>query len=325
MPPVTPGPEGPDRSAASAVVTLLAGGVGGAKLAHGFAPLTPDLTVVVNTADDVELHGLAISPDLDTVMYTLAGIANTQAGWGLADETYATLEALGRLGEDTWFTLGDRDLATHIARTSRLRAGARLSDVTRALSTALGVVPTLLPMTDERVATLVDTPAGRLAFQDYFVARGHRDEVLGIVLEGLEHARPAPGVVPALSDADLVVIAPSNPFVSIGPILAVPGIRTALAQTRARRIGVSPVVGGQAIKGPAAAMLASLGHEVSPLGVARLYTDVLDVLCIDHADRALAPAIEDLGLEVLVTDAVMHDEADRPRFARELLVAADLA
>ena len=303
-------------------VTVLAGGVGGAKLAHGMELAGADLTVVVNTADDVELHGLAISPDLDTVTYTLAGLADDVRGWGLAGETYATLDALRRLGEDTWFTLGDQDLATHVARTARLRAGATLTEVTAQLAALLGVRSRLLPMTDDLVATVVETADGALGFQEYFVARQHRDAVLGLTFVGAEQATPAPGVLDAVAGADLLVLAPSNPFLSIEPILSVPGVRAALASSPARRVAVSPIVGGRALKGPAASVLASLGHDVSALGVARLYAGLVDVMCVDEADRDLAPAIEDLGLQVLVTDTVMGGAEGRERLARALLTAA---
>lgn len=303
-------------------VTVLAGGVGGAKLADGLAALTDDLTVVVNTADDAEIYGLAISPDLDTVMYTLAGVANPVTGWGVVDESHTTLGAMARYGVDTWFTLGDKDLATHVVRTDRLRRGVPLSQVTAELAAALGVRARLLPMTDDRVSTLVDTPAGRLGFQEYFVARRHADAVLGVTFDGIAQAHPTPGVLDALATADVVVLAPSNPVVSLGPVLAVPGVRAAIAASPARRVGVSPIVGGAALKGPAASMLADLGHEVSPLGVARLYEGLIDVFCLDEQDRAFAPAVERLGMEVLVTRAVMTDVADRARLARELLDAA---
>lgn len=305
-------------------VTLLAGGVGGARLAHGLdLALGPDdLTVVVNVGDDTTLHGLEISPDLDTVVYTLAGLNDESRGWGLRGETYATLEQMGRLGEHTWFTLGDKDLATHVVRTARLRAGLPLSEVTAQLAASLGVRPRILPVTDDRLATFVDTPSGRLGFQEYFVGRQHADAVLGLHFEGADDARPAPGVLEALTGADLVVVAPSNPFLSIEPLLAVPGVRDALASTGARRVAVSPIVGGQAIKGPAAQILESLGHEVSALGVARLYTGLVDVLCLDRVDALLAPAIADLGLDVLVTDTIMGGAEGRERLARELLALA---
>lgn len=302
-------------------VTVLAGGVGGAKLAEGVARTGADLTVVVNTGDDLELHGLAISPDVDTVLYTLAGLADPVRGWGIAGDTARVMDGLAALGRPGWFHLGDRDLATHLLRTGLLRRGALLSRATAELADALGVRARVLPMSDDRVATFVDTPQGRLAFQEYFVARGHRDEVTGIVLDGVQAARPAPGVLAALRDADVVLLAPSNPVVSIGPILAVPGVRDALAGTPARRAAVSPIVGGRALKGPAAAMLAGLGHEVSALGVARLYAGLVDLFCLDTTDAHLAADVEALGMEVLLTRAVMGGPEDRERLAREVLAA----
>ena len=312
-------------------VTLLAGGVGGARLAHGLVLALPDggaehLEVVVNVGDDTERHGLLVSPDLDTVVYTLAGLNDEERGWGLKDETYATLDQLARLGEDTWFTLGDRDLATHVVRTARLRDGQPLSAVTAQLAAALDVRARIVPATDDRLRTLVDTPSGRVAFQEYFVRRQHADAVLGLAFDGAAGARPAPGVLDAVRDADVLVVAPSNPFLSVEPVLSVPGVRDAVRTTRARRVAVSPIVGGQAIKGPAAQILETLGHEVSALGVARLYAGppvpLVDVMCIDEADAHLAPAIGELGFEVLVTDTIMGGPAGRERLARELLDAA---
>lgn len=304
-------------------VTLLAGGVGGARLAHGLdlALGTPSLTVVVNVGDDTVLHGLSISPDIDTVVYTLAGRNDEERGWGLRGESYATLAALKDLGEDTWFTLGDRDLATHIVRTARLRAGAPLSTVTADLARSMGVRPRVLPATDDHLATLVDTPSGRLGFQEYFVGRQHADAVLGVHVDGADTARPAPGVLDALA-AELVVVAPSNPFLSIEPLLAVRGVRAALTAAPGRRVAVSPIVGGQAIKGPAAQILESLGHEVSALGVARIYADLVDVMVIDERDAALAGPVADLGLTVHVTDTIMGGAPGRERLARELLALA---
>lgn len=296
--------------------------MGGARLAHGvaLAGVRPD--VVVNVGDDTELHGLWISPDLDTVLYTLAGLNDEERGWGLRGETYATLTQMAALGEDTWFTLGDKDLATHVVRSARMRAGAPLSEVTAQLAASLGVAARLLPVTDDRVATLLDTPSGRLAFQEYFVRRHHADAVLGVVHEGVEAARPAPGVLEAVADADVLVIAPSNPFLSVFPVLSVPGVRDAVRTTAARRVAVSPIVGGQAIKGPAAQILETLGHEVSALGVARLYTGLVDVMVVDDADAALAPAVRDLGFDVVVTDTIMGGPDGRERLARELLAVA---
>jgi LPPG:FO 2-phospho-L-lactate transferase len=297
-------------------------------MAQGLQMALPpgDLTVVVNTADDFELYGLYISPDLDTVMYTLGGIADPVKGWGVAGDTRNTLDAIARYGQEPWFLLGDQDFATHILRTGRLRAGTPLSAVTMQLSNALGIQSRILPMTDDRVATLVETPAGTLEFQDYFVGRRQSDDVLGVTFAGIERAAAHPDALAAIREADAVVIAPSNPIVSVAPILATPGVREALADTSAPIVAVSPIVGGHALKGPAAQMLATLGHEVSALGVARLYAGVIDGLVIDEVDRELGPAIELLGLRVLVTATVMGNEADRRRLAVEVLdFAASLA
>ncbi|MDO8149269.1 2-phospho-L-lactate transferase [Isoptericola sp. b515] len=315
----------------STSVTLLAGGVGGARLAHGFARALPDggapgahggLTCVVNVGDDTERHGLHVSPDLDTVMYTLAGLNDEERGWGLTGESYAVLDQLGRLGEDTWFTLGDKDLATHVVRTARLRAGEPLSAVTAALTRSLGVDARLLPVTDDAVRTRITTPDGELEFQEYFVRRQHADAVLDLDFAGIDAARPGPGVLDAITGGDLLVVAPSNPFLSVEPVLGVPGVRDALRAGGPRRVAVSPIVGGRALKGPAAQVLESLGHDVSALGVARLYTGLVDVMVIDAADEALAAPIADLGFEVLVTDTVMGGPEGRERLARELLELA---
>ena len=306
-------------------VCALAGGVGGAKLSAGLQDaLAPgDLSVVVNTADDFDPWGLRVCPDLDTVMYTLAGVANSKTGWGLAGESFAFLEALSNYGEDVWFKLGDRDLATHVLRTHGLREGETLTAITAGLSGALGVpvgVPgRILPMCDEKVSTMLKTPAGLLEFQDYFVRRRQRDEVLGVDLVGIEDARPTGAVLEAVSGADVIVFCPSNPVVSLGPILAVPGMRDALAAATAPKVAVSPIVGGKALKGPADRMLHSLGHEVSSAGVAALYEGLLDGMVVDRTDEGQRGEIEGLGMRVLATDVVMHDPPDRARLAREVL------
>jgi LPPG:FO 2-phospho-L-lactate transferase len=300
-------------------IVALAGGVGGAKLAQGLAAADAALTVIVNTADDFTLWGLHISPDLDTVMYTLGGIANPATGWGVVDDTHATLDAIAGYGEDAWFSLGDRDFATHILRTQRLRAGECLSGVTARLARGLGIETTLLPMTDNPVATLIHTGGETLDFQDYFVARRQQDTVDAVTFDGIEAARPAPGVREAIDSASVIVFCPSNPIVSIGPILDVPGIRDAIRQSPAVKVGISPIVGGRALKGPADRMLASLGHEPSALGVARLYAGLLDVLVIDEADRAMAGAIEDLGYTVHIMQTVMGGRDDRERLASDVL------
>lgn len=313
-------------------VVALAGGVGGAKLAHGFQLALDDpddLTVIINTADDFDLYGLHICPDIDTVLYTLATLANPTTGWGIAGDTFATLEMIGRYQGQPWFQLGDRDIATHIVRTEQLRRGDSLSAVTTSLAHALGVVAAILPMSDEPVATMIDTPGGRLDFQQYFVGRRHADEVTGVHFAGIDEARPTTAVCEALDAAEAIVFCPSNPIVSIGPILAVPGMRAALALATAPKVAVSPIVGGQALKGPAAQMLAGLGHEVSAAGVAAIYAGVIDGLIIDLLDERLAPRIEALGMRVLVTDTVMRDDDDRAELARESLafsqaIAADV-
>ncbi len=302
-------------------VCALAGGVGGAKLSAGLQEVVAPgaLTVVVNTADDFDLWGLRICPDLDTVMYTLAGISNPETGWGLAGESFDALGMLARYGEDTWFLLGDRDLATHVLRTARLRAGETLTTVTGALSGSLGVRSAVLPMSDEEVSTVLKTPAGLLEFQEYFVRRGQRDEVLGVELRGVGEARPTDAVLEALAAADVVVFCPSNPIVSVGPILALPGMREALASSSAPKVAVSPIVGGRALKGPADRMLASLGHEVSAAGVAAIYEGLVDGMVIDRVDVEERAGVEALGMQVLATDSVMRGAQDRARLAREVV------
>ena len=304
------------------MIVALAGGVGGAKLADGlYRALSPDeLTVVVNTGDDFDLYDLRISPDADTVLYTLAGLANPETGWGIAGDTFATLEMLRRYGEDTWFLLGDRDFATHIQRTRWLRDGQTPTQVATTLADALGVRARLLPMCDELVATRVRTPDGELTFQDYFVRRRHSDKVLSVRFEGIERAQVSDDVRAAIEGAEAIVFCPSNPIVSIGPILAVPGMRDLVRSARAPRVAISPIIGGQALRGPADRMLAGLGDEVSALGVARLYADVIDGMVIDNGDAALAERMRDeLQLRVYVTDTIMRSAEDRQRLAMETL------
>ncbi|HVC33516.1 MAG TPA: 2-phospho-L-lactate transferase [Chloroflexota bacterium] len=303
------------------MIVALAGGVGGAKLADGLYRTLPanHLAVVVNTADDLDLFGLRVCPDLDTVTYTLAGLANPTTGWGIAGDTFAALAMLGRYGRDVWLQLGDRDLATHLARTERLRAGASLTAVTAELTSALGINAAILPMCDEPVATQVATPEGTLDFQDYFVHRHQADTVTGIVFRGIERAQVSAAVRRALAEAAAVVVCPSNPIVSIGPILAVSGMRERLDAHPGPKVAVSPIVGGRALRGPADRMLASLGHEVSAYGVAALYQGLIDGMVIDEVDAALAPRIEALGMRVLVAPTVMADADDRPALARRVL------
>ena len=305
-------------------VVTLAGGVGGAKLAHGLQlALAPGAQqVVVNTADDLEVHGLLVMPDHDTVLYTLAGLADREQGWGLAGDTFAAAGMLERYGAATWFRLGDGDLATHVLRSERLRAGARLTEACRSLQAALGVPGPILPMCDEPVRTRVLSDDGWLDFQEYFVHRHQAPEVRELRFEGIAAARPTPEVAAAIGEAEAIVLAPSNPLVSLGPILAVPGLRGLLDDARARGVpvvAVSPIIGGRALRGPADRMLASLGHESSALGVARLYAGLLDAFVLDRADAALGPPVEALGMRALVTDTVMGDDADRARLAREVI------
>ena len=310
-------------------VVCLAGGVGGAKLAHGLqAVLAPgELTVIVNTGDDLERHSLEISPDLDTVLYTIAGVADPAQGWGIAGETWQVMDQLARLGDETWFRLGDRDLATHLFRTERLRAGARLTDVELALAGSLGVPSRILPMTDRRVRTRVRTASGWLDFQDYFVRLRQEPEVLEIDFDGATAAVVTPEVRDAIRSADAIVVAPSNPVVSIGPILAVPGMLAEILDARrrgTRSVAVSGIVGGKALRGPADRMMASLGEESSALGVARRYVaaGLIDVFVMDRRDEALTGGVAALGVQVVVTDTVMTDAASRAELAREMLASA---
>jgi len=302
-------------------VVALAGGVGGAKLAAGMQAVLPPgaLSVVVNTADDFDPWGLRVCPDLDTVMYTLAGLANTETGWGVRDESFAALSMLSAYGEDIWFRLGDSDLATHVLRTQRLHAGACLTEVTASLVSALGVCSILLPMCNEPVSTFLKTPAGLLEFQEYFVRRRQRDEVLGVELRGISEARVTQEVSQAITGAGAIIFCPSNPVVSLAPILAVPGMRELLANSPAPKVAVSPIVGGRALKGPADRMLDSLGYEVSATGVARMYEGLLDGFVVDRSDGGEEAGVSALGMRVLATDAVMRDEEDREHLAREVL------
>jgi LPPG:FO 2-phospho-L-lactate transferase len=309
----------------SGKILALAGGVGGAKLALGLAHTLPAdrLTVAVNTADDFEHLGLSICPDLDTVMYTLAGVANPETGWGRRDETWTVMEALGQIGGETWFRLGDKDLATHIERTRRLRAGESLSSVMRDLGGRLGVKPAMVPMSDDPVRTMVMTAdRGEITFQDWFVRLRCEPVVKSVRFAGADTARPHRALT-ELDGLSGIVVCPSNPFVSVAPILAVPGVRAALGRAKAPRVAVTPIVGGQAIKGPAAKMLAELGHDVSALGVARYYRDWVDGFVLDIQDAGLAREIESLGLKVLVADTMMRNDDDKRRLAAQVLEFVD--
>ena len=307
-------------------VVALAGGVGGARLADGLQQaLAPgELTVIVNTADDTERHGMLVCPDHDTVMYTLAGIADPVQGWGIAGETWRVMDQLAAYGEESWFRLGDRDIAAHIVRTAALRGGASLTEASLRLQAAHGIPSRILPMADTPVRTRVLTDDGWLDFQDYFVRLRQAPEVRGVSFDGAEGATATQAVRDAVGMAEAIVVCPSNPIVSVGPILAVGGVRQALAGARAagvRVAAVSPIIGGRALKGPADRMLASLGHDVSAAGVARIYAGLVDVFVLDEVDAGLAPAVESLGMRAIVTGTVMTDAAARLRLAEEILAA----
>ena len=302
-------------------VLALAGGVGGAKLVLGLSRLLPpdQLVIVVNTGDDECFHGLHVSPDLDTVMYTLAGLADPEKGWGLTGETFNALEMLGRYGADTWFNLGDRDLATHIRRTQLLHQGATLSEATAELCQRLGIAHRIVPMSDEPVRTMLDTEDGELPMQQYFVKQLAEPKVRAVRYAGAESAFPSPEFQGALDQAKLVVFCPSNPFLSLDPILAIPGVRESLKGFTGHRVAVSPIVGGAALRGPAAKIMSELGHEVSSVGVARRMTDICDIFFIDDQDSGLSPAIAALGIKPVPAPTIMISEADKVGLARRVL------
>ena len=281
-----------------------------------------DLTIIGNVGDDIEVLGLHVSPDLDTVMYTLTGRIDEERGWGVAGDTVRAMDRVDELGLAPWFRLGDADIGLHLARSEWLRSGDPLSVVTARAAAALGLTDRLIPATDQRLRTMVTTPGGELDFQTYYVRRGHRDEVRAIRFEGAGSAEPAPGVVEAIERASAIIVAPSNPLISIGPILAVSGVREALRARRCTAVAVSPIVGGEALRGPAAAMMRSLGHEPSPLGVAGLYTGLIDGIVIDDVDAAAAGPLRERGLAVHVTDTIMRDAGARRRLASVALAAA---
>ncbi|MFZ0036073.1 MAG: 2-phospho-L-lactate transferase [Candidatus Acidiferrales bacterium] len=298
-------------------IVALAGGVGASKLLFGLARVMPpgDLTIVVNTGDDIEMHGLTICPDLDIVTYTLAGVVNPVAGWGIDGDTFAARDYLGRYGRETWFNLGDRDLATHIHRTDMLHRGATLSACAESIRRALGVEANILPMSDEPVRTQIETESGLLPFQHYLVKHRAVPKVAKIHFHGAASAEPAPGVMEAIAGADGIVICPSNPLISIGPILAVPGIRKALASRRANVAAISPIVGGASLKGPSDKMMAELSLDVSALGVAQMYRDISQRIVIDTSDAELRAPIEQLGMSVSVSGTVMRTDEDKVRLA----------
>jgi LPPG:FO 2-phospho-L-lactate transferase len=305
-------------------ITALAGGIGASKFLLGLASVLPpeDITIIANTGDDIELFGLRVCPDIDTVTYTLGGAINAVTGWGLHGDTFECLQVLKRYGEDAWFNLGDRDLATHIFRTHKLRQGVSLSEVTDSIRRAFGVNSMILPMTDAFTPTRIKTDNGEMHLQEYFVRRRCEPRVVDISFDNIEHAKPAAGVKNAILDADLVILCPSNPFISIGPILAVPGIREMLSETEATVIAITPIIGGKAMKGPAADMLRDLGYEVSAGAVARIYCDFLDVFVLDEVDAELQAEIKANGPRVITTNTVMNTAEEKAELARRVVEAA---
>jgi LPPG:FO 2-phospho-L-lactate transferase len=307
--------------ACDALITALAGGVGAAKFLTGLAKLVKeeDLNIIVNTGDDIELHGLYISPDLDIVTYTLAGIVDEEKGWGIKGDTFRCLEALGKLGQETWFALGDRDLATHVFRSAQMKKGKSLSEVAAEISRALGLKMPILPMTNDPFETRIITPRGSVHFEEYMVKNEAKDEVCGVEFKGANCAKPVKGAIDALLDSELIVVCPSNPIVSIGTILAVNGFRDALLKTKARKVAVSPIIAGAPLKGPADKLLKGLGLEVSAYSVAKLYADFLEVFVIDVADALEKRRIEELGVEVKVTNTIMRSLSDKVSLAKAVL------
>jgi LPPG:FO 2-phospho-L-lactate transferase len=308
-------------------VVVLSGGVGGARFLRGVAAAVDPaaVTAIVNVGDDVEVLGLAVSPDLDSVLYALAGLADDERGWGRAEETWNALDTVEALGGDAWFRLGDRDLGLHLIRTQALRSGTPLSTVTARLAAALQLELTILPATDDPLRTWLDTPNGTFPFQQWFVARAHRDPVDRVRFEGAADARPAPGVLEALHDADLILIAPSNPFVSIGPILAVERIRAALERRRVPCVAVSPLIGGRAVKGPAAEMLGRLQGGTTAAHLAQCYPGLIDALVLDEQDAADGDAVSALGVRPVVARTLMDDADARKRLAEAALDAVAFA
>ncbi|MBD0330855.1 MAG: 2-phospho-L-lactate transferase [Thermoleophilia bacterium] len=304
-------------------VVALSGGVGGARFLRGLVEVVDGerVTVVGNVGDDVDVLGLHVSPDLDSILYALTGLGDEERGWGRAEETWHALATVALLGGETWFRLGDRDLGLHLVRTQALRAGEPLSSVTARLASAAGFPARLLPATDDPLRTWLDTPAGAFPFQEWFVARGHRDEVLDVDYRGAERARPAPGVLEALAAAELILLAPSNPYVSIRPILAVAGVRAALERRSVPAIAVSPLVDGRSVKGPADRMLARLAGGTDPVHVASCYAGLIDALIVDEADAERADELRSVGVRPIVTRTLMHDRAARRRLAEAAVVA----
>jgi LPPG:FO 2-phospho-L-lactate transferase len=306
-------------------LVLLAGGTGAAKLIRGLmAMIDPDaITVIGNTGDDFDCWGLHISPDLDTVTYALAGVLDHAKGWGIKGDSFRCLGAMAELGAPTWFNIGDQDLAIHVYRSERLAAGATLARVTDEIRRKLGVRVEIIPMSNDRVRTRIKTPDGWLSFQEFFVREKHQVEVLDVAYEGADRALPAPGLVEAIATATCVIVCPSNPVTSIGPILALPWISAALRATTASIVAVSPIVSGAPVSGPAGALMAAIGLPVSPVGVARHYQEWLDVMVIDRQDVSLSSEIDELGIECVTADTLMTDRAKEIALARQLLEVID--
>lgn len=307
------------------MITILAGGVGAARFLEGLVQVSsPEtLKIIVNTGDDFVLHGLHISPDLDIITCTLAGIINQEQGWGIAGDTYACLDSLEQLGAPTWFKIGDQDLALHLQRTQLLNAGYPLTYIADLFRRALNVGAQILPMSNQVVPTHIVTTEGEMHFEEYLVQRQAKDTVLGVRFVDIEQAKPAPGVLDAITNAKIILLAPSNPVVSIGPILAVPGIRKALQDTLAPIVGISPIVGGAAIKGPAVPLMQAVGLETSAKGIVQAYRDFLNVLIIDNVDAQLKDELEALGVQVVITDTIMRNTEDKVRLAKITLTAAE--
>ena len=303
------------------MITVLAGGVGAARFLQGLVKVVPEeeITVIVNTGDDIQLHGLHISPDLDIIAYTLAGIVDEEKGWGIHRDTFHCIEMLQRYGHETWFNLGDRDFATHIYRTCLLRQGLSLSEVTNRIRQALGLRLKIIPMTNDRFETKIVTDKGTLHFQEYLVKRHAENNVINVLFEGSEKAKPTPRVIDSILNASLIIVTPSNPIVSIGTILSINNVRDALRKTKAKVVAITPIIGGAPVKGPADKLMRGLGLGVSAYSVARLYQDFLDVFILDFTDQNEKKRIEQLGLQVIVTNTLMKTQEDKVRLAKIVL------
>jgi LPPG:FO 2-phospho-L-lactate transferase len=308
------------------MIAVLCGGVGGSRFLRALTSVVAQerVTAIINTGDDDWFHGLYVSPDPDIVTYALAGEVDEERGWGLRGDTFRWLESLRKFGHETWFQIGDRDLATHLHRTRLVREGVPLSQVTGEIARAFGVGARLLPMSDDRVRTVIETPDGHLSFQEFLVKRHAQDRVLGVRFDGASDARPAPGVLDAIRDAEAIFIAPSNPIGSIGPILSLPGVRDALRDTKARRVAVSPIVDRRSLQPPAGEMMAGVGYDVDVTGVARVYEGLIDTLIVDEADAWAAPDLHGVGVRTVVTGTIMRDDASRRSLALSALTAAGM-